>query len=326
MGSENRKAEPSAFTLVELLVVISIIGILAGLLLPAIQQARESARRMQCSSNIRQIGVALQNYEISYRTFPPGFISNVTGTWTGQANDGIPETGPGWSFFALTLPFIEQQSLHNSIHFDKPIIDPINKAARSVKISSYRCPSDSWNIPVTVWPTSIGIDDLAAVSYVGSLGGGNPADAPGYTAMYEEQPFNGIFHRNLPVTHAAILDGSSNTIGLGERSSMFSPVGWAGVIPNSRTVFSPRIAGQRNQDVGFTSRPAITAAAVHVRTGGPNARTGSPGGFWSAHQGGCYFVFMDASTHFISTNVDIELFRSLAGRNEGNVIPNDWYQ
>ncbi len=121
--------------------------------------------------------------------------------------------------------------------------------------------------------------DLGANSYVCSLGGGDPADAPGYTAMYEEQPFNGMFHRNVPITHESIMDGTSNTIGIGERASMFSPVGWAGVIPEARTVFSPWMASRRGQEVGVTSRPPITATTVHVRTGGPNARTGSPGAF-----------------------------------------------
>ena len=268
------------------------------------------------------MGIALHNYELTYKTFPPGCISQVTGVWSGGSNDGIPEIGPGWSSYAMILPFIEQTEIHRKIDFGRPITDPINLAARSSKISVYRCPSDAWLLPVEAFPISIGINDLAAISYVSCLGGGNPSDAPGYTAMYEEQPFNGMFHRNEPVTFSAITDGTSATIGIGERSSMFSPVGWAGVIPNARTVFSPLIAAKRNQIVGATSRPPITATTVHVRTGGPNAPTGSPGGFWSAHVGGCYFVLMDGSTQFISTNVEIQTFRNLAARNDGQTVEN----
>ncbi|XZE20599.1 DUF1559 domain-containing protein [Pirellulaceae bacterium SH449] len=308
------------FTLVELLVVIAIIGILVGLLLPAVQAAREAARRMQCGNNLKQMGLALHNYESAFRTFPPGFISRVTGTWAGGGNDPIPEVGPGWSFFAMILPQLEQNNLHNAIDFSLPITHPANQFARSTRVKEYQCPSDAWTDPVTVWPTSLGITDMAHASYVACLGGGNPADAPRYTAMYEEQPFNGMFHRNMGVRHAQITDGTSNTIGIGERASMFTPNGWAGVIPTGQTVFSPRIAASRGQVVGQTARPAITMATVHVRTGGPNAPTGSPGGFWSPHTGGCLFLLMDGSTHSISTNVDMVTFRALAGRNDGFVV------
>lgn len=305
------------FTLVELLVVIAIIGILIGLLLPAVQAAREAARRSQCSNNLKQIGLALHNYESSFRKFPAGFISQVTGPWPGGGNDPIPEVGPGWSLFAAILPQIEQANLHSMINFELPIGHPSNQQPRSTKVREYQCPSDAWNEPVKVWPSSLGLNDLSHSSYVACLGGGNPSDSPLYTALYEEQPFNGMFHRNLAIRHSEVIDGTSNTIGLGERASMFAPNGWAGVIPTAQTVFSPTIARRRNQVVGATARPAITMATVHVRTGGPNSPTGSPGGFWSPHTGGSLFLLMDGSTHSISTNVDMSVFRAMAGRNDG---------
>ena len=114
-----------------------------------------------------------------------------------------------------------------------------------------------------------------------------------------------------------IPDGTSNTLGLGERASMFTPNGWAGVIPTARTTFSPWMAELRGQAEGQTTRPAITMNTVHVRSGGPNSPTGSPGGFWGPHPGGCIFLLMDGSTHTIVTDVDIRVFRAMAGRNDG---------
>ncbi len=319
-GSPHRRP---AFTLVELLVVITIIGILVSLLLPAVQAARGSARSMQCKNNLKQIGLALHNYESTYRTFPPGFVSQVTGPWPGGSNDPVPEIGPGWSALAMMLPQMEESGLYEQINFNLPITDPANQAARSADVPSYRCPSDTWTDPVSVWPTTIGIDDLAATSYVGLLGGADPTgNGPtgSYLARYEEQPFNGMFHRNKAIRHRDILDGTSNTIGMGERSSMFSPNGWAGVIPGGQTVFSADVAGQRGQAVGDTVRPAITMVTVHVRSGGPNSSTGSPGGFWGPHFGGAHFLLMDGSTRAIPTEVDIQIFRALAGRNDRVVI------
>jgi len=309
--------------LVELLVVIAIIGILVGLLLPAVQAARGAARSVQCKNNLKQIGLALHNYESAFRSFPPGFISQTTGPWSGVGNDPVPEIGPGWSALAMMLPQIEERGLYDLIDFSLPISHAKNERARSSNVPSYRCPGDTWQDPVSVWPASIGVNDLAATSYVGLLGGADPTgNGPtgSYLARYEETPFNGMFHRNKAIRHRDILDGTSNTIGMGERSSMFSPNGWAGVIPGGQTVFSQDIAGQRGQIVGDTVRPAITMVTVHVRSGGPNAPTGSPGGFWGPHFGGAHFLLMDGSTRGIPTQIDIEVFRALSGRNDSVTI------
>jgi len=130
MENVQKNGGSRGFTLVELLVVIAIIGALLGLLLPAVQSARESARRTQSLTNLRQIGLALQSYHDVSRSLPPGFRSTTTGSWSGSANDPVPETGPGWSFFAYLLPHLEEKALYDSIRFDKPITDPLNKAAR----------------------------------------------------------------------------------------------------------------------------------------------------------------------------------------------------
>jgi prepilin-type N-terminal cleavage/methylation domain-containing protein len=326
--SSSAAVRRRAFTLIELLVVIAIIAILISLLLPAVQQAREAARRTQCKNHLKQIGLALHNYESTHNTFPPGFVSIPTSTWSGGANDGIQETGPGWGFFAHILPYIDQAPLYNSINFNVPITHASHATQRRTIITPYRCPSDTWDRPVTIFsngvttptpaPSTVLVSDLASISYVGCVGGGNPA-ASGYTALYEQQPFNGMFHRNSKVRMSDITDGTSNTLGIGERASMHTPNGWAGVVPLGWLVFSPQEAARRGQAVGATARPAITMIGVHVRSTGPSPDS-SPGGFMAPHSGISHVLMMDGSTRAVGVNVDINVFRALAGRNDGAVV------
>src|SRR5438552_14814465 len=192
------------FTLIELLVVIAIIAVLVGLLVPAVQKVREAAARAQCLNNLKQMGVALHNYHGVYQSFPPGLVSKLSNpSWVmppGNCNAEAPDLGPGWSFFALLLPQIEQDNLYKSIRFDLPILDPANAAARRTIVKVYVCPSDTGpktvstydcgNPPSTAATPAV-LGDVAVCSYVGVLGGGmdNPPD-PNYSC-YEYQPFNG---------------------------------------------------------------------------------------------------------------------------------------
>src|SRR5271156_5146954 len=122
-----------AFTLIELLVVIAIIALLIALLLPAVQAAREGARRAQCVNNLKQIGLALHNYHGSFQIFPPGYSSN----FDASGND----TGPGWGWAAMLLPQIEQGALYATINVKLPIEDSSN-TARLQSIPTLLCPSD----------------------------------------------------------------------------------------------------------------------------------------------------------------------------------------
>src|SRR5439155_6646231 len=128
----------SAFTLIELLVVIAIIAILIGLLVPAVQKVREAAARAQCKNNLKQVGLALHAYHGDFNVFPPGFVSTVTDpNWKmppGNCNAFPPEAGPGWSFFALILPYLEQGNLYNTINLGLPITDPANDAPRRTTV------------------------------------------------------------------------------------------------------------------------------------------------------------------------------------------------
>ena len=136
-----------AFTLVELLVVIAIIGILVALLLPAVQSAREAARQTSCKNNLRQVGLAMLNYESSQRRLPPGY--KFVPSTTGNAN--------GFSWASWLLPYLEEGNLHDQLDFDLPVYDASHEYARTQSISLLLCPSDS------ISPT--GVVEMGPVSY-----------------------------------------------------------------------------------------------------------------------------------------------------------------
>ena len=324
------------FTLIELLVVIAIIAILIGLLVPAVQKVREAAARAQCLNNLKQMGVALHSYHGDRASFPPGLVSQLANPgWVmppNNCNAAAPDLGPGWSFFATLLPYIEQGNLFKSIRFDLPITDPINAAARRTPVPIYVCPSDTAPTVVNVYdcgnPPSIAaqpavISDVAVCSYVGVLGGGknNPPD-PNY-ACYEWQPFNGMFHRNRAIRIADINDGTSNTIGVGERNSGFVESGWPGVIPGQELIYNPATKPPPYNTAlppCQNWRPAITAVVVHSRQYTVNAPNGSPASFHSAHAGGGNFLFMDGAARWVSASISLDTMRALCTRNGAEVI------
>jgi hypothetical protein len=279
---------------------------------------------MQCLNNLKQMGLALHNYHDARGSFPPGFTSQTTGPWPGGSNDPTPEAGPGWSLFAHVLPYMEQDNLHRSINFSLPIPDAANSAARQTFVKLYVCPSDtsprlidmtdSGNPPADANPP-VKITEAAVCSYAGVLGDG----------AYEQTPFTGVFHRNSQVRITDITDGTSNTVGVGERTSRFTANSWVGVIPGQETVYSPTAREYNPAQPSFRARPAITAVLVHVRitSGAPNAFGNSPGSFASSHTGGAQFLNMDGSCRFISGSVTKDTYRALVTRNGGEVITGD---
>ncbi len=294
----------SAFTLVELLVVIAIIGILVGLLLPAVQAAREAARRMQCGNNLKQLGLALLNYESTHKKFPIGFLDTTT---TGNLlYDG------GWSWAAAVLPFIEQNALYATLdlrfHPYGTGSDPAgrNKAAVAIPIPSFRCPSDI--SPLTTGNNggnANGTTAIAVSSYCGTLGSfdGQWCQTSGTTNI------RGVRNHGLLVVNesrriAQVTDGTSNAFAIGE-------VSWRPIV-NSEGSERQFILGNITTNGGplcTNSGPANNGPHLHLRAtrhklNGPQDTAEKQKAFHSYHTGGAQFVFVDGSVHFISENIE----------------------
>src|SRR5258708_30998858 len=140
MMSPKETVMRRGLTLVELLVVMAIIGVLVGLPLPAVQMARASARRLQCANKLKQIGLALLNYESTRKQLPPGYVSKFTSTGD--------DTGPGWGWASMLLPEIEEGAIYRTINFELPIEHP-NNGVRVASIATFFCPADQIK---RVWP------------------------------------------------------------------------------------------------------------------------------------------------------------------------------
>lgn len=290
-------ARRSAFTLVELLVVIAIIGILIALLLPAVQAAREAARRSSCCNNLKQIGVALQLYHDTCKTLPPGWVGYDPATrqphWFGV---------PGWGWSAQILPYMEQgNAFKNLVHFELPIHDPANSAARVFPISTFRCASDTGEKTFLleggeefVGPGSFTPVELATGNYVGMFGTVDIHHVcPGPGGCCEG---NGTFFLNRGLPFSQIKDGLSYTAIVGERCSKLAPSTWVGEVTGG--LHAPA------RVVGVAAYPPNSEAApvqyFH--------------NFSSFHSNGTHFLLADGSVHLIPQTIDTAVYHALATR------------
>lgn len=290
------------FTLVELLVVIAIIGILVALLLPAVQAAREAARRSQCSNNLKQLGLGLQNYHDTFKTFPPGSF------WQGVlVNKG--------SILIHILPFMEQESLYFAFNHNAPIDGqtfPNGERIERTIISGYVCPSD----------TNHGLlNDIAVHNYTASKGPTSHIDNPNCSctnswntyalAPYDStSKFAGPFNRQgACITMAACTDGLTSTIFMGEvrrDCSAHVQQGWARS-NNANGLTSTLVPINIDSCVNETSAPGCNRPC--------NWNTEL--GFKSWHPGGAQFVFGDGSVHYLSASIDHWTYQYLGAKDDG---------
>ena len=228
----NRVGIKAGFTLVELLVVIAIIGILIGMLLPAVQQVREAARRTACKNNLRQQGIGLHNYESALGRFPAGYAyisgSDFAATTSYPVDSGYDDAnylGHGWGTFLL--PYVEQQNLFDRIDLELPGFDVVNLAARETSLNVFMCPTDFWSVNNFVIrdESSNPVERYAAASYCANWGPasgvtetpGNTNDDVNLDATPDQSA--GPFFRNSRTGFRDISDGTSNTLAIGERTN-----------------------------------------------------------------------------------------------------------
>ncbi|MEZ6124840.1 MAG: DUF1559 domain-containing protein [Planctomycetaceae bacterium] len=291
---QNRNSRRTAFTLIELLVVIAIIAILMALLLPAIQQAREAARRTQCKNNLMQLGLALHNYDMAFERLPPGTVE-----LTGPIQN--TPTGYHMSWLVQLLPVMDQAPAFRLIDFSQGAYGDRHGQLRGTRISAMQCPTD-FRPEVSV----PGIGTVVVSNYAASFGGD---DVP------IDDNNNGVMFRNSSVTFEEIRDGASQTILAGEkiRPRDSDDLGW--MSGTNATLRNTGVAINKGWDVvAYLSNDET----IQTQNPGPT----STGGFSSLHTGGANFVFGDGSVRFISQNVDAELFSHLGNRDDGRMLGN----
>jgi prepilin-type processing-associated H-X9-DG protein len=268
--------------LVELLVVVAIIGLLVGLLLPAVQKVRDAAGRVQCQNNLRQVGLALQNYHDTHRRLPSGYQATV------PYADGATDTSPGWGWAAYLLPFIDQGNLEKQLNFGRPVQ---NSPAIQTVVPLYICPYDvtpEGAFAVTD-PFGNPLALAAPSSYAACVGG----DESGVT---DPKGF-GAFYRNSRTKLTHISDGTSQTILVGERAWANVNGIWAGAVPGAVCRRGPYNPCPGSTDSWY---PASCLVLAHSHLN--NALTDTDAGlddFSSRHLGGSNFLFADGSVHFI---------------------------
>jgi prepilin-type N-terminal cleavage/methylation domain-containing protein/prepilin-type processing-associated H-X9-DG protein len=308
---------PSGFTLVELLVVITIIGILIALLLPAVQAAREAARRMQCANNFKQVGVAMHNYHTVKGCFPPGVLMWYQGAMGATCVPPTTTSCVGWGWGTYILPYLEQQNIYDqisfrSIYYENPAGGGKNGEISRTRIAAYLCPSDPQGGELIVVSTNAGEvpgktgcrqTNMAGVAdSVNWLCDGSwPKSYGGINSNYA----NGVMANRQPCRISDIKDGTSNTLMIGEVTG-----GGASTYKGDIWV---------SWDITDTGKGINGQLTVPGGGAWPSGSYGSQwaAGFSSFHSGGCNFTMADGSVTFLSQNIAQGVLAAITTRARG---------
>jgi prepilin-type N-terminal cleavage/methylation domain-containing protein/prepilin-type processing-associated H-X9-DG protein len=315
-----------AFTIVELLTVIAIIGILTALLLPAVQSAREAARRLQCCNNLKQVGLAIHSFHGANNALPAGNVLKTAGVCPGNRPGVQSDDGANW--LILILPYLEQTGLYASYDLSAYNEGIPNKVARETRVNIYVCPSDAENDKLMVpasGPAAMGYLELPYMpgSYRAMSG-----RSDGYRFLDSEdlttypESWRGAIHAVgakgfHAETFASIRDGLSNTIIAGE-STTTTNRGWRTFWAYSYAHFSLSAATPQARTLWGDYDAAVAA-------GGPGRDKPCKRAWGSYHPNGLNFLMCDGSVHFLATSIDMDLFTYLATIDGGEVslLPNN---
>ena len=307
--SVSRPRKISGFTLVELLVVIAIIGILIGMLLPAVQQVREAARRSTCQNNLKQLALALMNYETAFTKFPPGYGFNK--------ESNADSWNKAWGWGARVLPYLEQDNVYDVLgvsrrEFEEALPggnwnswDPEVVGAMQANLTVFRCPSDtgsdinttadfaSASVPETHMPATSNYAGVYAYQYTNWYVGSEPPERT-----------QGVFHHQNGSTMTNIIDGTSNTLIVGERSTSHGAAYWVGVgnVVSEDSWSSPKVIGRV-----FLFKPNPPLVNRYYSA------------FSSEHAAGLNFAFADGSVHFLADSIEFDNGLLLNGS------PHNWW-
>jgi len=297
-----------------LLVVIAIIGVLIALLLPAVQAAREAARRVQCQNNLKQIGLALHGYHEARGSFPPGNIQHSAGFCPGMGEPGLSYSTHFGNWMIAILPFIEQGALYDSYDLSHNNESPENRAVRETSVSTYVCPSD-YTADGPIVPASGPAATVGAKYAPGSYRAvsGRSDDGMNYLdseMMYDyERSSRGPIHvagvwKYGSETMAHIRDGTSNTLLVGEYSTATNP--------GRRAFWAYSFAYYSQSGATAQERTLWGDYDRCVAAEGKGAENPCRRGWGSFHPGGLHFALCDGSIRFLNSTIDMQLFADLA--------------